>query len=117
GGDPQVVDDPSRLAPASVVRPVFASRNGWVQRIDCRALGICAMKLGAGRKMLADVIMPEVGVKLLVKVGEYVEQGAVLAEVYARSQTAAGEAIAEIEQCYHWSEQQVKPLDLIRDII
>jgi pyrimidine-nucleoside phosphorylase len=117
GGDPRVVDDPSRLAPAPVVRPVLASRNGWVQQIDCRTLGICAMKLGAGRKALEDVILPDVGVKLLVKVGEYVEHGAILAEVYARSQNAALEASAEIGQCYHWSEQPVRPLDLIRDII
>jgi pyrimidine-nucleoside phosphorylase len=117
GGDPQIVDQPNRLASAPVIKSVFATRNGWVQRIDCRALGLCAMKLGAGRNKLEDIIKPDVGIKLLIKVGEYVELGTVLAEVHARSHEDAAEAVTEIETCYHWSELQVKGIDLIRDII
>jgi thymidine phosphorylase len=75
------------------------------------------MKLGAGRNKLEDIIKPDVGIKLLIKVGEYVELGTVLAEVHARSHEDAAEAVTEIETCYHWSELQVKGIDLIRDII
>jgi pyrimidine-nucleoside phosphorylase len=117
GGDPLVVDEPVRLASAPVVQQVMANRDGWIQKIDCRALGLCAMKLGAGRKALGDIIKPDVGIKLLVKVGEYVKKGSLLAEVHARNREEAVEAENEIEKCYHWSPQQVKPTELIRDII
>jgi pyrimidine-nucleoside phosphorylase len=117
GGDPLVVDEPVRLASAPVVQQVMANRDGWIQKIDCRALGLCAMKLGAGRKALEDIIKPDVGIKLLVKVGEYVKKGSLLAEVHARNLEDAAEAENEIEQSYHWSQEQVKPTELIRDII
>jgi pyrimidine-nucleoside phosphorylase len=117
GGDPLVVDDPNRLALAPVIQPVLANRDGWIQKIDCRALGIIAMKLGAGRKVLEDIIKPDVGLRVLSKVGEHVKKGAVLAEIYARSREDVFEVEREIEQCYHWSEIRVEPTELIRDII
>ncbi|HEX3047864.1 MAG TPA: pyrimidine-nucleoside phosphorylase [Bacillota bacterium] len=117
GGDSRVVEEPGLLPLAPVIHPVFASKDGWVERIDCRALGICAMKLGAGRNKLEDIIKPDVGIKLAAKVGDYVRQGVVIAEVYARDQAGANETEAEVADCFHWSEKQVSPTALIRDII
>ena len=117
GGDPRVVKDPGLLTLAPVIQPVLASQDGWIRRIDCRALGLCAMKLGAGRNKLEDIIKPDVGIKLLAKVGDYVTQGTIMAEVYARNQAEALVAEAEVSDCFHWSEKQVSPAALIRDII
>ncbi|HBF36478.1 MAG TPA: hypothetical protein DDW50_04075 [Firmicutes bacterium] len=117
GGDARVVEDPGLLPQAPVIHPVVASRDGWVERIDCRALGICAMKLGAGRSKLEDIIKPEVGIKLAAKIGDYVTRGTVIAEVYASDRPGAAASEAEVRDCYHWSDKQVSQPALIREVI
>ncbi len=117
GGDSRVVEEPGLLPLAPVVQPVYAPKDGWIERIDCRALGLCAMKLGAGRNKLEDIIKPDVGIKLSAKVGDYVIKGAVIAEVYARDKVGASVAETEAVNCFHWSEKQVSPPALIREVI
>ncbi|HYH03890.1 MAG TPA: thymidine phosphorylase, partial [Bacillota bacterium] len=73
GGDPGVIEDLSRLPQAPEVRWVNARVAGWVASIGCRDLGLIAMELGAGRVRLGESIKPQVGIELLVKVGDRVE--------------------------------------------
>lgn len=117
GGDPGVIDNPALLPSAPFVETVSALNNGWVARIDCRALGLIAMKLGAGRKKLEDRINPAVGLKLGAKVGQFVSKGTVLAEIHAANKEDLAEAAAEIGACYHFSEVKVEPSPLIRDVV
>ncbi|HEX6837859.1 MAG TPA: thymidine phosphorylase [Polyangia bacterium] len=48
---------------------------GWVQHIDAEAVGMAALRLGAGRTRKEDAIDPGAWVRLMAKVGERVERG------------------------------------------
>ena len=86
GGDPSVVDDPSRLPSSPETAEVPAERDGWVTRCDARTVGVAAMRLGAGRERKEDDVDHGVGITLLAKGGDWVEKGQPVARVRYRSE-------------------------------
>lgn len=75
-----------------------AGKSGFIQHIDAFAVGRAAMRLGAGRESLRDVIDHAVGVELLKKCGRHVKSGEPLAILHYNSQermTAAWELLHE----------------------
>jgi pyrimidine-nucleoside phosphorylase len=88
GGDPRVCDDPKKLPTASNTIVVKALRGGFISSIHPRKVAMAALEVGAGRKVMADVIDPSTGVILLVDVGDEVEAGRPLAELHLNRTTA-----------------------------
>jgi pyrimidine-nucleoside phosphorylase len=82
GGDPAVLHDTSRLATARHVHVVTAERDGIVERCDALDIAVAAMRLGAGRATMEDVIDPAVGLTVEVKVGDAVAAGDPLARIH-----------------------------------
>ena len=77
GGDP---DAP--LPRAGHVETVAADRAGIVERLDARAVGVAAWRLGAGRARKEDPVSPSAGVVCLAKPGERVKEGQELFELH-----------------------------------
>jgi len=82
GGDPRVVDDPSRLARAGKTRAMAAGRRGYVAELHADALGHASLLLGAGRVKLDSAIDPAAGLMILRRPGEAVEAGDVVLELH-----------------------------------
>lgn len=78
GGDP---DAP--LPVANEVEMLRAERAGIVERVEAFGVGMAAWRLGAGRKRKEDPVSPAAGVVLLVREGDHVPAGQVLAELHA----------------------------------
>jgi len=93
-GDPRVVDDPSILPAAPVVRTVAMEEGEprWVAQADARAVGDAALALGAGRRAKGDPIDPAVGIVMRARIGDRVEPGAPLAEIHSRDEAGARQA-------------------------
>ena len=96
GGDAAVVRDPARLLQAPVQAAVPAPASGTVTGIDGEAVGLAAMRLGAGRAHKGDPVDPAVGIVLDRTVGDRVRAGERLATVHARTPEAAALAVVEI---------------------
>jgi thymidine phosphorylase len=77
GGDP---DAP--LPAATVVDPVRAEHGGFLGRLDARAVGVAAWRLGAGRARKEDPVSAVAGVRCLVKPGEPVRAGEPVLELH-----------------------------------
>jgi thymidine phosphorylase len=77
GGDPA-----APLPRASVVEPVVAGRDGFLDRLDARAVGVAAWRLGAGRARKEDPVSATAGVRCLAKPGEPVQKGQPLLELH-----------------------------------
>ncbi|VDN96771.1 unnamed protein product [Rodentolepis nana] len=60
---------------ADVRTPMKAPKTGYISEIDARAVGQVVWRLGAGRDKEDDSIDHTVGVRLLKKVGDYIEKG------------------------------------------
>jgi pyrimidine-nucleoside phosphorylase len=100
GGNPKVVYDFGLLPWAKFRVLVNSDRQGYVQSIDTRRIGLCAVELGAGRKKLDDPIDHGVGMLIKKKVGDPISTGEALAIVFAGSLKKARQASQEIREAY-----------------
>src|SRR5262249_33612426 len=66
GGDPRVLDVPTRLPAAPKQSAVTADRSGFITRLDAEMIGIAACVLGAGRERAEDAVDHAVGVMMHV---------------------------------------------------
>ena len=92
GGDPACLDDFAAVHPAPTVLEIRSPNSGVVTRVDAETVGRAANALGAGRDRAEDAVNPAVGFDRLVKVGEEIAAGDVIARVHAHRSADAGEA-------------------------
>jgi len=69
------------LPRAAHAEAVAAPQGGWMQRLDARAVGVAAWRLGAGQARQEHPVDPAAGVLCLVKPGEQVERGQPILEL------------------------------------
>lgn len=82
-GDVRYIDNPDLFKLAKNIIPIKAKTNGYVKKLDAKALGIISMKLGGGRLTKDDVIDHSVGIVLNKKIGDFVEKGEKIATLYS----------------------------------
>jgi thymidine phosphorylase len=78
GGDPDAT-----LKPASHLDVLVATQSGVVADVDALSVGVAAWRLGAGRARKEDAVSAGAGVMCSVRVGDVVERGQPLFEIYA----------------------------------
>lgn len=98
GGDASVVENPEKVLPSAPHQSeVRAKSGGIVQTMDAFRVGAAAMRLGAGRERKEDTIDPAVGINLLAKPGDRIEQDQPLMELMYRHPARLEEALAVLE--------------------
>jgi pyrimidine-nucleoside phosphorylase len=117
GGDPRYIDEPARLPLAPCRQTVTAPHRGYVTAIGAEPLGRAAMRLGAGRQRAEDRVDHGVGIRLAVRVGDQVQAGDLLAEIFARSPSEADQAALVVKQVCHVGEAPMPHEPLVRDVI
>jgi len=93
GGDP---DAPLPRA-AHRLDALPASAAGWVTRLDARAVGVAAWRLGAGRARKEDAVSHTAGVRCLAKPGDYVAAGQPVLELHADDPGRFAAALEAVE--------------------
>jgi thymidine phosphorylase len=79
GGDPG-----APLPRAAHRQPALpAPAAGWVTRLDARAVGVAAWRLGAGRARKEDAVSHTAGIRCLAKPGDRVRAGEPVLELHA----------------------------------
>jgi len=97
GGPTDLLERPTRyLRAAPVVRALAASRDGHIQYLDTRAIGLCIVSLGGGRRRIEDVIDHRVGLSGFCLVGESVKRGDPLLTIHAADETSWQSAAEEL---------------------
>jgi thymidine phosphorylase len=77
GGDPD-----AELPRPREVEVVSAPSAGWLSRLDARAVGVAAWRLGAGRARKEDAVSASAGIVCRAKVGDRVAAGQPLLELH-----------------------------------
>lgn len=114
GGDPSALTDPDRLGRAGTTEEqVRATRSGFVERVDARAIGVAVFVLGAGRRRAEDPVDPGVGVTWHVTPGDDVRAGDILATVRHRDAHALGEAREHVLGAFAIGDVAEPPVPLI----
>ncbi|MEI7764432.1 MAG: thymidine phosphorylase [Comamonadaceae bacterium] len=110
GGPADLLECPDAcLESAPVLTTAIAQRSGFVQRCDCRSLGLTVLGLGGGRSRPTDSIDFAVGLSELVQIGDQVEVGQPLAMVHARTAAAAEQAARELQFAYQIGDTSPAP--------
>ncbi len=117
GGNPQVLDRFELLPNATGAREIASPRAGFVSQIAAEGIGRAASMMGAGRENREDQIDPAVGVILEVKVGEKVEQGAVLCRLYYTREEGLDEAAQLVEDAFRISTHAPEERELILEVV
>jgi thymidine phosphorylase len=115
GGPADLVDLPGRyIRDAPVIRPVFLQKTGFVSQMDCYAIGIALLGIGAGRKRPGDDIDHTVGASSFASVGSSVDATHPFCVLHAPSEEAWQHCAAAIETAVECSDIPVAPLPVIR---
>ena len=113
GGDPAVVDDPSRFSLASGREMVRAPRAGYVVGLDAMLVGRAAAALGAGRATAEDRIDHGVGIRVLATLGALVRGGEPILEIYHRDGLGLKDSVDLATQAVELGAAPPVPLPLI----
>src|SRR4051794_8145795 len=79
------LDAPRPVAPA---QEVTSSRSGYVDSVDTEQIGRVIIELGGGRKQLGDALDLSVGLEMLVRLGDHIEEGQPLVRLFAEPDSA-----------------------------
>ena len=101
GGDASWVADASSFPKANHVVDVCAEADGYVEAIDAKAIGMCAVHLGAGRQRVEDDVDPLAGIVLRKKIGDVVNAGDVIATLHTNREESIPDAVERIFASYH----------------
>ncbi|HYO13694.1 MAG TPA: thymidine phosphorylase [Thermoanaerobaculia bacterium] len=106
GADPAWLRNPVQpLAP--VARPLRARRAGMLAAVDVRQLGLLLVEAGGGRMRPGDAVDFGVSLETKVRLGDEVEEGGELAQVYLRRDD---DRLVELfEGCYTVAERGEAP--------
>jgi thymidine phosphorylase len=108
GGDP---DAPVPEAPEK--RIVAAPASGFVTRLDARAVGVAAWRLGAGRSRKEDPVSAGAGVVCLAKPGDEVSEGEALLELHADNAARFAAAERALEGAVEIGAEPAQPREMI----
>jgi thymidine phosphorylase len=92
GGDPDAA-----LPVAKERHVVTAERDGFVRRLDCRAVGNAVWRLGAGRARKEDAVSATAGAHCHAKPGERVRKGDAVLELVTDDQARLADALAALD--------------------
>lgn len=68
--------------PLANKQPVLANESGFLSRVNAERLGLAVIEMGGGRKKLGDPIDHSTGIEFLLKIGDPVENGQPIANVF-----------------------------------
>ncbi|WP_042271916.1 pyrimidine-nucleoside phosphorylase [[Clostridium] dakarense] len=117
GGDKNIVDDYSLLPTAKNIVPVKALKSGYISKIEAEEVGMAAMILGAGRETKEDILDMAAGIVLEKKVGEYVNEGDILAYIHYDREDKFEASKERFMGAYSIVEEEVVPKKLIYGVV
>ena len=118
GGDVGYIRHPEKFEISKNIVEIRSERDGYIKEINALEIGISAMKLGAGRETLEDVIDMSAGIILAKKIGAQVKRGDLLCTIYTNKPAEEYlPVLDEIRQAYAYSDKKVEELPVIREII
>lgn len=101
------------LPTAAHTQVVVAERDGWLQRMDCKAVGIAVWRLGAGRARKDDAISYGAGALVEAKVGDQVSTGDPVLVLHADDPDRFSGALAALDGAIHIGDDRVERQPLV----
>ncbi|MCD4503363.1 thymidine phosphorylase [Chromobacterium piscinae] len=118
GGPADFMENYDRhLAPAPIVRPVYADRSGYVGAMDTRGIGMAVCALGGGRRLATDVLDFRVGLSQFVELGQNIGKDTPLMMIHAADEASFEDAARRVKAAIRVDEAAPSELPLVYQII
>jgi pyrimidine-nucleoside phosphorylase len=119
GGDARVCDNPAKFLPLVTESfKVESQRSGFITKVNTAEVGHAIAAIGGGRVRIDDAIDPSVGFIAEVKIGDRVNEEALLGEIFCSDESRAKEAARRIQASYEIGDQPLTPIPLlVREVI
>jgi pyrimidine-nucleoside phosphorylase len=105
------------LPTAPIVKALYSDQAGFVESIDCAAVGETARTLGAGRMVAEDEIDLAVGIEMKVVIGDKVQRGDPLCVIHCRNDSAFQVAQECLRLAISISQHRPPAFDMVIDIV
>ncbi len=113
GGVLDLDRDDLGLVVAPLAHELTAADDGWLNGMDCRQVGLALADMGAARRKVEDPLDLTSGMDFLVRIGDKVHKGDVLARFYCPRRQQAVSAAERVLAALKISAQPASPNDLI----
>lgn len=113
GGDPSVILDTNKFKKAPFQYEVKATQDGYISHMDTEKCGVASMVLGAGRETKESIIDYCAGIRMIKKTGEFVNQGEVLAILYASKEELFQKAEEILTKAYTFTKEIIRNRPLV----
>jgi pyrimidine-nucleoside phosphorylase len=116
GGNPSIMEEPQMLGSPAYTAVLRCTQKGVVAGLDARTVGLAAVLLGAGRERKDDSLDLTAGIYLHKKIGDSLQKGDILAELFTSSADRLAIAQEKLAAAYLIGEapQENRPLILGR---
>ena len=102
---------------APLVLELKSPRTGFISRCDARVIGEVVRDLGGGRLTKESVINYAVGIDRLMKPGEAVSRGSVLARIHAADRRDVELAAKRLETAFEIAAKKAKATPLVWEVL
>ena len=116
GGDISYLENPEKFEKAKYETKIIAENDGYVSQINSMEIGVSAMRLGAGRATMSDVIDMSAGIILAKKVGDEVKKGDLLATCYT-NKTGVDSVYKDVHDAFKLQKEKVKVSPIVHAYI
>ena len=101
----------------SKARDIFSDKEGWIEKIHTRELGLILIELGGGRKQVSDKINYGVGYDSVISVGEKIDSTKPLLQLHSNPEDDSKELEERIKDCFTISDKEIKKLPQVYEYI
>lgn len=116
-GKTDFISHPEKYPKTKFKEVIKSNSTGYLSEVNTYELGMAAIDLGAGRKTKDDKIDPKAGINFNYKVGDIINKGIVLAELYSDSKSGMDAAKTRINSAIKISKSKPQKLQLVKTII
>lgn len=116
-GDIEYIDNPEKLIETKFRLELTADNSGFVSKLDALTVAKASKAIGTGREKKEDTVDYTAGVLLHKKIGDSVDKGEVVAEIYSNSLEAGNYSIEILRTAYKISPEKSEIPKLIIKLI
>jgi len=102
--------------PVAKTNPLKLNQTGFVQQIHAHQLGLAIIEMGGGRKQIGDPIDHSIGIEFLVRIGDRIESGQPIANIFCDT-SAADHAAKLVESSITLTPEPIDSPKLIVEAI
>ena len=116
-GDIKYLHNPEKYPKSKFTEKIRSPKNGYLSAINNYDIGMAALELGAGRRTKDDKIDPKAGIIFYPKIGNQINKGDVIAEVFTDNKAKLPIACNKILNSLTFKNTKTKKLKIIKKII